>query len=168
MTNKKDFYEKWLESGELPKMLDFIRDCSRKLVTQKEMCEALHIREDVFCKLKKKHPEIQKAQDESRFDLKRDLAGALYKKAMGFESIEETQDIEDGGKGQKQKRKIHRVKKQVPPDYKSILYLLTKTFGREYCERFEEMQMMEKKLEQAKEEWNSNGNENERVDEEDI
>lgn len=165
MKKKSDFYEKWQESGELPKMLDFIRDCSRKLVTQKEMCEALHIREDVFCRLKKKHPEIQKAQDEARFDLKRDLAGALYKKALGFESIEETQDIEDSGNGQKQKRKIHRVKKQVPPDYKSILYLLTKTFGREYSERYEELKMQEKKLEQAKEEWNTDGNEDERSDE---
>lgn len=160
-------YEKWEESGELPKMLDYFRDCARKLVTQKEMCQALHIREDQFCSLKKKHPEIQKAQDEARFDLKRDLAGALYKKALGFETIEETQDIEDGGKGQKQKRKIHRVKKQVPPDYKSILYLLTKTFGREYSERYEELQMAEKKLEQAKEEWHSDGNENECSNEED-
>lgn len=168
MKKKKDLYEIWEQTGELPKMLDYIRDCSRKLITQKEMCEALHIREDHFCMLKKRHPEIQKAQNEARFDLKRDLAGALYKKALGFESIEETQDIEDGGKGQKQKRKIHRVKKQIPPDYKSILYLLTKTFGREYSERYEEIQMAEKKLEQAKEEWNNSGNENECSNEEDI
>lgn len=164
MKNKKDTYEKWEAAGELPKILDYIRDCARKLVTQKEMCQALHIREDVFCNLKKRHPEIQRVQDEARFDLKRDLAGALYKKALGYEIIEETQDIEDSGKGQKQKRKIHRVKKQIPPDYKSILYLLTKTFGREYCERYEELQLAEKKLEQAREEWNS---ENECSDEED-
>ncbi|MDL2292522.1 hypothetical protein LJC17_02920 [Acholeplasma sp. OttesenSCG-928-E16] len=155
---KRTVMEQWEEDGRLEEVMEFIKECSRKLITQAEMCEHLKINEATFSRMKKKHPEIQKIQNEALLDLKKDLAGALYKKAVGFELIEETQDIEDGGKGQKQKRKIHRVKKQVAPDYKSIIYLLSKTFGREYSERYEELQMMERKLEQAKEEWNKNGN----------
>ena len=157
---KKDIYEKWLESGQLPQILDFIRDCSRKLVTQREMCQYLGINEATFSRLKKAHPELEELQMKAKFDLKKDLVGALYKKAMGFETIEEEQFIEDKGKGQEAKRKIHRIKKQVPPDYKSILYLLTKNFGREYCERFEDMQLVERKMAEAKEVWASEQNEN--------
>ena len=61
-------------------------------------------------------------------------------------------------KVKKQKRKIHRTKKQVPPDYKSIVYLLTKKFGKEFSERYEEIMLAEKKLEQAKEVWENEQN----------
>ena len=152
---KMDIFEKWRESGQLPQILDFIRDCSRKLVSQREISQYLNINEATFSRLKKAHPEIEEVQMKAKFDLKKDLVGTLYKKAMGFETIEEEQFIEDKGKGQESKRKIHRIKKQVPPDYKSILYLLTKNFGREYCERFEEMQLVEKKMAEAKEVWES-------------
>lgn len=158
-SGQRDCYQQWADAGKLPEVLEFIKECSKKLITQKEMCEHLHMTEAAFTQMKKRHPDVQKAITDSMFDLKKDLAGALYKKAMGYETVEETQDIEDSGKGQKQKRKIHRVKKQVPPDIRALLYLITKNFGKEYHERYEEMQMMEKKMEQAKEEWNNNGNE---------
>lgn len=159
MTKKKDMYTKWLENGDLPKMMEFFKECSRKLVTQREMCEFLGITENTFYQLKQRHPDIQEAMDKARFDLKNDLMGAMYKKAVGYETIEETQDIEDTGKGQKQKRKIHRVKKQIGPDYKAIVYLMTKKYGKEYSERYEELMLAEKKIEESKEEWKSNGNE---------
>ena len=59
----------WAENGDLDRILDFIRDCSRKLVTQGEMCEHLGITETTFSKLKKKHPELQQAIDKSKLDL---------------------------------------------------------------------------------------------------
>lgn len=51
-----DIFEKWKASGDLPKILEFIAECSRKLVTQREMLQHLGMREDTFSKLKKKHP----------------------------------------------------------------------------------------------------------------
>ena len=80
--------------------------------------------------------------------------GALYKKAMGYELVEEEQFIEDKGKGEQQKRKIHRTKKQIGPDYKAIVYLLNKHFGREFSERADELELMEKRQSLGKEEWN--------------
>ena len=144
----------WQDNGDLPKVLDFIKDCYRKLISQREMCEYLKINEATFTRLKKKHPELQRVRDEAKLDLKRDLMNALYKKAIGYETVDEEQFIEDRGKGQQQKRKIHRTKKQVGPDFKAIVYLLTKHFGREFSERAEEFEIMEKRIAAGKEEWN--------------
>src|SRR5690554_4903082 len=157
---KKDTYQKWKESGQLDQVLSFIKDCARKLITQREMCEYLKINEATFVRLKKKYPEIEVMQQKAKLELKKDLVGALYKKAMGYEVVEEEQFIEDRGKGKEQKRKIHRTKKQIQPDYKSIIYLLTKNFGRDFNERKDELDLMEKKLTYMKEEW-SNGREQE-------
>lgn len=155
---KKDIYETWVSNGLWNEVSAFIKDCTRKMVSQREMCIHLHMEESTFSRLKKRHPEIQAVIDEAKLDLKKDLINALYKKAIGFETVDEEQFIEDKGKGQEQKRKIHRTKKQVGPDYKSIVYLLTKVFGKEYSERYEELKLMEQKMIDAKEEWN-NGNE---------
>ena len=50
---KSDIYEMWEKSGQLPQIMDFIRDCARKLVTQREMCTYLNINESTFSRLKK-------------------------------------------------------------------------------------------------------------------
>lgn len=155
MATKKDTYQIRKESGQLNQVLTFIKECSRKLITQREMCEYLKINECTFTRLKKKYPEIDEIQKKAKLDLKKDLVGALYKKAIGYEVVEEEQFIEDRGKGKEQKRKIHRTKKEVAPDYKSIVYLLTKNFGRDFSERKEELDLMDKKLTLMKEEWNS-------------
>lgn len=153
MSKKPDIYESWQASGELDNVLAFIKSCSTNLVTQKEMCEYLGISEHAFINLKKKHPEVDKMMRNAKLDLKNKLIDALVKKALGFEIVEEEQFIEDSGKGEKQKRKIHRTKKQVPPDYKSIVCLLTKKFGKEFSERYEEIMLAERKIEEAKEVW---------------
>jgi len=164
---EKDIYDIWKESGQLDAVIAFIASCANKLVSQREMCEYLKINESTFSRLKKRHPDIQEAINKARLDLKKDLVDALVKKALGFELVEEEQWIEDGGKGEKQKRKIHRTKKQVPPDYKSIVYLLTKRYGKEFSERYEEIMLAEKKLEQAKEEWENGNRQAESCDDED-
>lgn len=160
MQTKKDTYQKWQESGQLPQILEFIKECSRKLISQSEMCKYLKIDDSVFVRLKKRYPELQAIMDNAKLDLKKDLVGALYKKAIGYEVVEEEQFIEDRGKGKEQKRKIHRTKKQVPPDFKSIVYLLTKNFGREFSEKQEELELMDKRIALLKEEW-SGANEQE-------
>lgn len=166
MQTKKDTYQKWKETGQLDNVLSFIKECARKLITQREMCEYLKINEATFVRLKKKYPELEVMQQKAKLELKKDLVSALYKKAIGYEVIEEEQFIEDRGKGKEQKRKIHRTKKQVQPDFKSIVYLLTKNFGRDFSERKEELDIMEKRVNLMKEEW-SDGTEAESSTEED-
>ena len=153
MGMKRDTYQMWKDTGQLPQVLEFIKECSRKLVTQKEMCTYLNLDEATFTRLKKKHPELDEAFHKAKLDLKKDLMGALYKKAIGYEVVEEEQFIEDKGKGEQQKRKIHRTKKQVGPDYKAIVYLLNKHFGREFNERYDDFEILKEKQALLKEEW---------------
>jgi len=162
---KRDIWEVWKDTGQLESVKVFIKDCSRKLITQREMCKYLNIDEATFCRLKKKYPEISELQESAKLDLKKDLMDALYKKAVGYETVEEDQYIEDKGSGREQKRKIHRIKKQVGPDYKAIVYLLTKHFGHEYIERYDEFLVVSKLKQAQEEEWNKNTNDEDEEDE---
>lgn len=144
-------YRNWVETGKLPEVLAFISECAKKLVSQKEMCQVLKINANTFSSMKREHPDIQEAIDKAKYELKRDLASAMYRKAVGYETVEEDQYIVD--KGGQQVKKVHRTKKQVGPDYKALTYLLTKYFGKEYAERYEEMRLMERKMKNTEEKW---------------
>lgn len=154
-----DIYRNWVETGKLPEVLAFITECAKKLVSQKEMCQVLKINANTFSSMKKDHPDIQEAIDKAKYELKKDLASAMYRRAVGYETVEEDQYIVD--KGGQQVKKVHRTKKQVGPDYKALTYLLTKHFGREYGERYEELAFMaSQKAKNAEETW-QNGDETE-------
>ena len=99
MSSKRDIWEVWDDTGQLESVKAFIKDCSRKLITQAEMCKYLNIDTATFSRLKKKHPEIAEIQENAKLDLKKDLMDALYKKAIGYEIVEEDQYIEDRGAG---------------------------------------------------------------------
>lgn len=170
MANRKNkrvygtnIYKNWVESGKLPEVLAFISECAKKLVSQKEMCQVLKINPNTFSSMKKDYPIIQETIDKAKYELKKDLASAMYKKAVGYETVEEDQYIVD--KGGQQVKKVHRTKKQVGPDYKALTYLMVKHFGKEYSERYEELAFMAEQKEKANdEEWQSADSE----DEEDI
>lgn len=155
---KKSVYCEWEESGKLPQIINFIKESVRKSATQGEIADRLGITQETLCRMKTKHKDIRKAFFDSKLDLKSDLTSAILKRALGFEYYEEDQLIEDKGKGVEQKRKIHRVKKQVPPDLRSAIYLLTKNFGVEFSERYEEIKLVTETKAKDKEEW-SNGDE---------
>lgn len=152
-TPKKDTYEMWLDSGKWPEIQAFIAECSKKLVTQREMCERLSIDEATFSRLKKRHPEIGQVMESARVNLKMDLVGAMYKRAVGFETVDEEQIVEDKGRGSPPRRKVTKTTKQVPPDYKALVYLLSRHFGREFSDRSEELKLAEQKMKENQEEW---------------
>lgn len=160
MNHKLDQFERWKELGKLNEILEFITSCSRNLITQKDIAVRLGITEKSLSLMKKKHPEINDAIENGKLNLQKDLIAGMVKLALGYDEITETQDVTETGKSKEQKKKVNRVKKAIGPNYKAIIYLLTKNFGREYSERFEELQMQEKKIEQAKEEWNNETNTN--------
>src|SRR5690606_34087062 len=112
--------------------------------TQKEMCKHLGITQDTFTRLKRKYPEIEKAQFEAKINLKMDLTAALYKRAIGYDVVEETQHIDDAGKTRGPRRKIVRTTRHIPADKYSAVYLLTKHFGREYSDKAYELKILEK------------------------
>ena len=122
-------------------------------MTQRKMCKRLGIDEATFSRLKKKHPEIQQVMDSAKIDLKMYLMGAMYKKAMGYEIVDEEQIVEDKGRGGTPRRKVTKVTKQIPPDFKALVYLLSKQFGRNFSDRSEELKLAEQKIKNSQEEW---------------
>lgn len=58
------------------------------------MCKHLGITQDTSTRLKRKYPEIEKAQFEAKINLKMDLTGALYKRAIGYDVVEKTQHVD--------------------------------------------------------------------------
>lgn len=149
----KDTYQIWKDTGKLDEILEFIKECSRKLVTQKEMCKHLGITQDTFIRLKRKYPIIEKTQLDSKLNLKMDLMGAIYKRAIGYEYTDEVQHIEDDGKGKAPRRKIVKTTKHIPADKYSAVYLLTKYFGREFSDKSYELHLLEQRMLLNKEEW---------------
>lgn len=154
----------WKDEGKFDEIMDFIKDATKKLLTQKEICRKLGIHETTFLKMKKDHPDFAEAIVNAKYDLKIELVNALYKKAVGYDVTDEVQYIEDQGKGKPPKRKITKNKKHIPPDKFCALYLLTKHFGLEYSDRSNEIRIMESRLQISSEEWKNNENENEHSD----
>lgn len=96
----------------------------------KEVCKHLSIVEDIFIRLKRKYPILEKIQVEAKLNLKMNLMGTLYKRAIGYEYTDELQHIENGGEGKAPKKRIVKTKKYIPADKYCAVYLLTKHFGR--------------------------------------
>jgi transcriptional regulator with XRE-family HTH domain len=153
MPKPRDTFENWIKNNQWPKIRSFLVDSVRCRISQKEICARLGVTQSVFSKLKSKHPEINEAIAEAKLNLKLDLVNKVYQLAMGYEDVVEDQIIEDNGQGATKKRKIHRIKRQVPPDLKAIQYLLMLQGGREFSPRKEELDLQEKKID-SKEEWN--------------
>lgn len=150
---KLDTYEMWKERGELDDVIKFVKESIKHLATKNEIAEALKVTPKTIISLRKQYPDFNEAFLLPKLDLKKELMNSMLKLALGYEEITETQDITDGGKNGEQKRKINRVKKMVGPNYKAIIYLLTKHFGNEYSDKYDELRLMEKRLNQQKEEW---------------
>lgn len=149
----KDTYQVWIETGKLDEVLEFVKECSRKMVSQREMCKRLGITQETFTKLKRRYPVLATVQIEAKMDLKMDLMGALYKRAVGYDAVEETQHIDDAVQGRPPRRKIVRTTKHIPPDKYSAVYLLWQHFGRDYNDKAYDYKLQEEKLKLEKEVW---------------
>lgn len=160
-----DQYEKWKNDGKLDEVITFIRKSASGLATQGEISKHLGITQKCFVDMKKRHPDISQALLDGKMDLKTDLISDMVKLAHGYEEITETQDVTESGKSREQKKKVNRVKKMIGPNYKAIIYLLTKNFGNEYSDKYAELELMERRLRLQKEEW-SNGTTHRNCDEE--
>ena len=129
MPSSRDTYQIWKDTGKLKEVIEFIVDCSTKMVTQQEMAKHLGITTVTMSHIRKKHPDIDEAVARGKLDLKRLLMNQILKLALGYEYTEESQLIEDEGKGKPPKRKITKNKKYVKGDKYCAIYLLTKNFA---------------------------------------
>lgn len=151
--HRSDSYDEWVRTGRLEEILKFIRTSVQRLATKTEIAKALDLTPQALIILRKKHKEIDEAFILSKMDLKKDLIDSMLKLALGYEEVTKTQDITDTGVPGGQKKKVNRVKKQVGPNYKAVVYMLTKHFGKEFSDKYDELKIMERRLAQQKEEW---------------
>lgn len=103
--------------------------------------------------LKNKHIEIRKAIEEGEETLKNDLLDAVYKRAVGFTTTDEVTTFE--AVNDKQKKRIVKTKKTYPPDVDACKYLLTIKFGKEFSPKKYELEILEKRILNDKESWDS-------------
>ena len=151
MARVLDSFERWENQGTLKDKLRTIEDLVSKNVIQEKIATVLGISEKTLQKLKNKHVEFARAFAKGELDMKDNLIGAIYKKAMGFEHEEIQTLIED--QNGRSKKKIVKTKKYYPPDLNSAKYLLVVRFGRSFNDRKDELDLMERRLNEKQDEW---------------
>jgi transcriptional regulator with XRE-family HTH domain len=146
-----DSFEKWEKQGLLKEKLDLIEKLASKNITQVKIAKALGISEKTLQKLKNKHVDFARAFSKGESDMKDNLISAIYSKAIGFQK-EETQTLIETYNG-RSKKKVVKNKKYYPPDLSSAKYLLITKFGRNYNDKKDELDIMEKRIDERHEEW---------------
>jgi len=149
----QDTYLKWEDEGSLDERIATIKELVSKRITQKEIAKTMGISERVLIKLKKEHPRIKNAIIFGFRELKDTLVNAIYERAIGVTTDRKTTILEETPNGQK--KKITRIEKQHPPDFHSARYLLITTFGKEFNEKKEEIELMYKKYADKDEKWST-------------
>lgn len=151
MSKALDSFEKWEKQGLLKEKLDLIEKLASKNITQVKIAKALGISEKTLQKLKNRHVDFARAFSKGESDMKDNLISAIYNKAIGFQK-EETQTLIETYNG-RSKKKVVKNKKYYPPDLSSAKYLLITKFGRNYNDKKDELDIMEKRLDERHEEW---------------
>lgn len=162
MAKQQDTYESWEKDGILDERLNFIQELVSKRIVQGKIAEALGISERTLIKLKNKHARLKNAFTLGDLDLKDKLIDAIYKKAVGYESEEIQTVVEETKNGTK--KRIVKSKKVIGPDFNSARYLLIIKFGRDYNDKKEEINIMEKRVEKGEEVWSTDFFESEEED----
>ena len=155
MEKVPDTFEMWQKNELWPKYRDFLKEASRKGLTQKEICRRLQLEPATFIRLKKRHKEIIDALEEGKVGLKEDLINAMLQLALGYDEITTTQlasEKASSGKGGSDK-KAYRQVRHIGPDYKAAIYLLKINFGIDYDPNSEQIKLMIKKAKEGKETW---------------
>jgi len=146
-----DSFERWENQGLLKNKLKTIEELVGKNVSQKKIAKVIGISEKTLQKLKIKHVEFARAFSKGELDLKDNLIGAIYKKAIGFEHEDIQTQMEDHNG--KPKKKIVKTMKYYPPDLNSAKYLLIIKFGRSFNEKKDELDLMERRFDEKEDEW---------------
>ncbi len=148
-----DSFERWEQQGLLKDKLELIAKLVSKGYTNENIAKSLGISGKTLQKLKNKHVEFASAFNKGESELKETLLNSIYKKAIGYE-YEETQQVYEENSG-KPKKKVIKVKKYAQPCLTSARYLLIIKFGRDFNEKKDEISIMEKRVLNNNEIWNS-------------
>ena len=102
-----------------PRLLEIAAWC-RDGHTEKSICQALGISAETFNKYKRLKPELLDALKVNKEIADITVENSLYKRAIGYEYEETTQEIQKDKDGNITKRNLKKIKKEVSPDTKAI------------------------------------------------
>ena len=146
-----DTYQQWEADGVLDERVKCIQDMVARRIIQKDIAKAMNLSENTLIKLKRAHPRLNQAFINGDDELKYKLMDALFQRAIGMEYEEVQTVIEETSAGTK--KRLVKTKKRALPDFNAIKYLLIIKFGRQFNERREEIDILEKRLEKGEEIW---------------
>lgn len=115
-----------------PKLL-LIEAWARDGLTDADIYTNLGIGKDAFIAYKKQYPELNEILKRSKAEADILVENALYKRALGYEYIETTEELMEGGKMKVTKR----VTKQVNPDTTAQIFWLKNRRPKEWRDKQE-------------------------------
>ena len=135
-----DIFETWKRDNVLEDKLRIITNLVGRRSTQLLISEQLGITSKTFITLRDKHKEIRDAIKKGEEVLLNNLLDAVYKRAIGFEVVDEVTTLEIVN--DRKKQRIVKTKKVYPPDIEACKYLLTIKFGRDYSPNKYELEIL--------------------------
>jgi len=112
-------------------------------LNDKQICKNLDISQETFYKYKREKPEFNEILQRTKDVVDREVENALYKRAMGFDYVEETKEMrtlegagsKDGKARESKAAVIKKTTKHYPPDTTACIFWLKNRKPREYRDR---------------------------------
>ncbi len=92
--------------------------------TRAEIAEAMGVSVRTIQRWEKEHQSFKEAVDTGREEADSKVEKCLYKRALGYDSVEEEKIVETDKDGNIKPVRIRSVKKHIPPDTMAIMYWL--------------------------------------------
>lgn len=121
-------YQEWLNDEGLLKLQGWARDG----LTDEQIAYNIGIRRPTLYDWEKKYPDISDALKRGKEVVDRQVENSLLKRAMGFETVEQTKELTDAGF-----QVTKEVRKQVPPDTTAAIFWLKNRKPGEWRDRKE-------------------------------
>lgn len=114
-------YEDWLTEDGLLKVQGWARDG----LSNEQIAHNMGVSAKTLCEWQNRFGEFRNAIKKGKEVVDREVENALLKRAMGYETVEETKEpVEDKETGETQMRVTKRVKKQIAPDVTAQIFWL--------------------------------------------
>ena len=120
--------------------LDEVEKLGRYGLTDKQLADWFEVSEESINEYKRKYPEFSQSLKKSKTIADTGVIDSLYKRAIGFEYEEITQEGVDDGKGGLKIKSVKRTKKYYPPDPLSCFYWLNNRMKEQWRQRVEDNQ----------------------------
>jgi len=97
-----------------------------------QIAHNLGIAKQTFYEYLKKYKDFSDAYKKGKVEIVEQLENATFKKALGYEYEEITQEVRTDESGNIIDKHIKKIKKHVPPDTTALIFLLTNLLNKKY------------------------------------